>query len=88
MAKRSGWYRRMMAEKREDFADITHNAAVVAKAAARGEVPKLSDLRMVRTPIGGFRLVGESKKKRKRKRARLKKHRASSRIRLSKKATA
>ena len=51
-------YRKAMAEKREDFRDVTHNAGVVVKAAARGALPALSDLRPVRTPIGGFRLGG------------------------------
>jgi len=50
------WRDRKIAEKREDFADMTHNVGEVTKAAARGRMPSLKDLRSVRTPIGGYRV--------------------------------
>ncbi len=62
------WRDRKMAEKREDFADMTHNVGEVTKAVARGQLPKLDDLRAVRTPIGGYRMGDDTRRKPRRRR--------------------
>lgn len=56
MSRFKAWHKKAMAEKREDAMDVTHNVRVAARAAAKGKLPNLRDMRTVRTPIGGFRL--------------------------------
>jgi hypothetical protein len=56
IARFKAWHKKMMAGKRQDLADMGHNVGTVGKAAAKGRLPAISEMRPVRTPIGGFKL--------------------------------
>jgi hypothetical protein len=45
------WRDRKMVGQREDFAGMTHNVGEFTKAAARGQMPSMKDLRLVKNPI-------------------------------------